>query len=199
MQNNIRISEYSFKEELLNIATHGIGVLLSVLGLVVLYNQAIAHGTQMHLISYVIFGITLIALYLASTLYHSFANTRFNSLFKKIDHLSIYFLIAGTYSPFMLVSLKNGNGFLMIKIIWALVLISCIFKFSKYKILRNIAFANYLLMGWIVLFVLEELTDVIPVSSLYLLVAGGISYTVGVIFYLWDKYHIIILFGICLF
>ena len=189
MANNasIRISEYSFKEELLNIITHGAGTLFSIVGFIILCRQASSSGTDMHLVSYMIFGSTLTALYLASTLYHSFANTKFNKFFKKIDHLSIYFLIAGTYSPFMLVSIESAVGLIMLKVIWGLVIISCVFKFSKHKILQKIAFTNYLLMGWLIIIVLDELIIYIPAKSLYLLIAGGLFYTVGVIFYFWEK------------
>jgi len=154
----IRISEYGFKQELLNIITHGVGTLLSIIGLVVLYQQASSKGTYLHLVSYIVFGSTLVALYLASTLYHSFANTKFNKFFKKIDHLSIYFLIAGTYSPLMLIGLEGPVGWIMIKVIWGLVIVSCIFKFSKNKILQKLAFMNYLLMGWLVVIVLDSLS-----------------------------------------
>ena len=185
--NKIRISEYSFKEELMNSITHGIGAILSIIGLIFLCFQASRNGTNLHMISYIIFGSTLILLYCTSTLYHSFSNTKFYQLFKNLDHLAIYFLIAGTYSPFMLVSLKNGNGMLMLQIIWGLVIISCIFKFSKHKTLRNIAFANYVIMGWLILVVLKELTLFIPSISLYLLVIGGLLYSSGLLFYFWDK------------
>ena len=183
----IRISEYGFKEELLNIITHGVGTLLSIIGLVVLYQQASSKGTYLHLVSYIVFGSTLVALYLASTLYHSFANTKFNKFFKKIDHLSIYFLIAGTYSPLMLIGIEGPAGLIMIKVIWGLVIVSCIFKFSKNKILQKLAFMNYLLMGWLVVIVLDKLFVNISTRSMYLLIAGGLFYTIGVIFYLWEK------------
>ena len=183
----IRISEYGFKEELLNIMTHGVGALLSVIGLIVLCQQANSKGTYLHLVSYIIFGSTLIALYLASTLYHSFANTKFNQFFKKIDHLSIYFLIAGTYSPLMLIGIEGSVGLIMIAVIWGLVVVSCIFRCSKNKILQKIAFINYLLMGWLVLIVLDKLFVSLSTRSIYLLIAGGLFYTVGVIFYLWEK------------
>jgi hemolysin III len=185
--NKIHISEYSFKEELMNSITHGVGAILSVIGLVFLCLQASENGTNLHMISYIIFGSTLILLYCTSTLYHSFSNTKFYKLFKNLDHLAIYFLIAGTYSPFMLVSLKDGSGMLMLQIIWGLVMISCIFKFSKHKILRHIAFANYVIMGWLILVVLKELILFIPSISLYLLVIGGLLYSSGLLFYFWDK------------
>lgn len=185
--NKIRISEYSFKEELANSITHGAGVILSIVGLVFLCIQASENGTNQHMLSYIIFGSTLIILYCASTLHHSCSNTKFNKLFKKFDHLAIYFLIGGTYSPFMLVSLENTNGLLMLKIIWGLVALSCIFKFSKYKILRRIAFCNYLVMGWLILFVIDELTLIVPAISIYLLIIGGLFYTLGLAFYFWDR------------
>jgi hemolysin III len=183
----IRISEYGFKEELLNIITHGAGVLLSIVGLIVLCQQANSKGTYLHLVSYIIFGSTLIALYLASTLYHSFANTKFNQFFKRIDHLSIYFLIAGTYSPLMLLGIEGPVGLIMITVIWGLVVVSCIFRCSKNKILQKIAFINYLLMGWLVVVVLDKLFVNISTRSVYLLIIGGLFYTIGVIFYLWEK------------
>jgi len=182
-----RISEYSFTEELFNIITHGTGAILSIVGLVILCIQANTYGTGTHLVSYIIFGSSLIALYLASTLYHSLSNTRFNKLFKKIDHLAIYFLIAGTYSPLMLVGIKSPDGLGVMKIIWSLVVLSCIFRLSKYKILQKIACANYLLMGWLVVVVLDELVLHVPITSIYLLVTGGLLYSFGIIFYCWEK------------
>ena len=185
--NSLHISEYSLAEMLVNSITHGIGALLSVAGLIILCIQATTYGTYIHVVSYSIFGSTLIILYSSSTLYHSFSNTRFHNLFRKIDHLAIYFLIAGTYSPFMLVGLKGATGWIMFKTIWGLAIIGCILKFSKNKFLQRIAFINYLLMGWLIMVVLDELTANISTKTLYLLVSGGILYTTGVIFYLWDR------------
>jgi hemolysin III len=182
-----RISEYSFKEEVLNVLTHATGSILSVVGSIVLYIQANKHGSDAHVFSYIIFGSSLIALYLASTLYHSFSNTKFNKIFQKIDHLAIYFLISGTYSPLMLVGIKGSAGITLLKIIWALVFISCVFSLSKYKFLQRIAFANYLIMGWLVVFIYDDLILHMPTTSLYLLVTGGLFYTSGIIFYRWDK------------
>jgi hemolysin III len=205
MTNNIpklRISEYSFKEELINVITHGTGSVLSIVGLVILCIQANKYGTGMHLVSYIIFGSSLIGLYLASTLYHSLSNTKFNRLLKKIDHLAIYFLIAGTYSPLMLVGIKSSAGLIIMKIIWSLAVLSCIFRLSKYAVLQKIACANYLLMGWLVVVVLDELMLYVPITSIYLLVLGGLLYTFGIIFYCWEKlpfnhsiWHIFVLGG----
>jgi hemolysin III len=189
MQNNsqTRLSEYTIAEELANSITHGFGALISIVGFILLYIQASTYGTDIHVISYSIFSVSLIALYLASTLYHAYSNTRFHKILKKIDHLTIYFLIAGTYSPLMLVGIESNNGWIMLEIIWSLAIFSCILKFSKNRLLQKIAFINYLLMGWLVIIVFDELIVGIPLISIYLLVVGGVLYTTGVIFYLWDS------------
>lgn len=189
MKNNLKpcLSEYSIAEELANSITHGFGFLISIIGFIILYIQASTYGTYIHVISYSIFGVSLITLYCSSTLYHSYSNTRFHKILKKIDHLTIYFLIAGTYSPLMLVGIEGNNGWIMLKIIWSLAIFSCILKFSKNKLLQKIAFINYLLMGWLVIIIFDELIVGIPLISLYLLVAGGVLYTTGIIFYLWDS------------
>lgn len=189
MQNNpqLRLSEYTIAEELANSITHGLGALISIVGFIILYIQANTYGTDIHVISYSIFSVSLISLYLASTLYHSYSNTRFHRILKKIDHLTIYFLIAGTYSPLMLVGIESNNGWIMLEIIWSLAIFSCILKCSKNKLFQKIAFINYLLMGWLVIIVFDELIIGIPLISIYLLVVGGVLYTTGVIFYLWDS------------
>ena len=204
MKNNLkpRLSEYSIAEELANSITHGVGALISIIGSIILYIQANTYGTYLHVISYSIFSVSLITLYFSSTLYHSCSNTRFYSLLKKTDHLTIYFLIAGTYSPFMLVGIESNNGWIMFKIIWSLAIFSCFLKFSKNSFLQKVAFISYLLMGWLVIIVFDELIVGIPFISLYLLVVGGILYTTGVIFYLWDNlpfnhsiWHVFVLGG----
>ncbi len=182
-----RISEYSFAEECLNVASHASGLVLSIIGLSALLIQANNHGTIMHTVSYAIFGSSLIALYLASTLFHSLSNTKFRSILQKIDHLAIYFLIAGTYTPIMLVGTKGSNGIRMLVIIWALAIFSCFMRLSNYKKLQNIAFLNYLVMGWLVVVIFDELMIHMSITSVYLLIIGGIFYTSGVIFYCWDK------------
>ena len=200
MENNL--SEYSFKEELLNAITHGIGLILSILGIVVLCYQATNHGTLTHIISYSVFGASLVLVYLSSTLYHSFSHTKFRKLFKKFDHLAIYFLIAGTYSPLILVGINNVNGFIVLSIIWILCILSCLMRLSRNSVLQKIAFLNYLIMGWFILVIFEDLANNLPSTSLYLLFTGGFLYTFGVIFYCWEKlpfnhsiWHLFVLSG----
>lgn len=192
MKNNLYInhshtSKYSLLEELINSISHGIGFILSVIGLIILYIQASTYGTHIHVLSYSIFGVTLIALYSASTLYHYYSNTRFYKTLKIIDHFTIYFLIAGTYSPFMLAVIKGNIGWVMFKTIWVLAILGCILKFSKRKFFQRVAFINYLLMGWLVIFILDQLIICISARSFCLLAIGGILYTVGVVFYLWHN------------
>lgn len=186
-QNQPRLSHYSFAEEVLNALTHGFGLVLSVIGVVFLIFQATKYGTEIHLFSYIIFGSSLIAVYLSSTLYHSFSNTKFHLLLKKIDHLAIYFLIAGTYTPLLLIGINGPKSIVMLWVVWSLVLVSCYCKLSKNKILQKIAFLNYLIMGWLIVVIFDEVMLHMPQTSLYLLMVGGILYTSGVIFYCWEK------------
>lgn len=198
-----RVSEYSSKEELLNVLTHAIGFIFSIIGTIALCLQANSFGSNtQHLISYIVYGSTLITFYLASTLYHSFSNTNLYYILKKIDHLSIYFLIAGTYSPLILIGIKSSMCFITLCIIWSLAFINCFLKSSKYKFCQNIGFVSYLIMGWFVLIVKEELSTNLSSISYTLLFIGGLIYTFGVIFYLWNKlpfnhsiWHVFVLGG----
>lgn len=186
-QNQPRLSYYSFAEEVLNALTHGFGLVLSVIGVFFLIFQAAIYGTEIHMFSYIIFGSSLIGVYLSSTLYHSFSNTKFHLLLKKIDHLAIYFLIAGTYTPLLLIGTHGPKSIAMLWVVWSLVLVSCFCKLSKNKILQKIAFLNYLIMGWLIVVIFDEVMLYMPQTSLYLLMVGGILYTSGVIFYCWEK------------
>jgi hemolysin III len=140
--------------------------------------------------------------YLASTLYHLFSNTTLYYTLKKIDHLSIYFLIAGTYLPLTLIGIKSSACFLILSIVWGLAFVSCFLRLSKYKFLQNVGFMNYLVMGWLIILVKSELSINISSVSYKLLFVGGITYTSGIIFYLWNKlplnhsiWHVFVLGG----
>jgi hemolysin III len=186
-QVKLKISNYSFEEEVLNAITHAFGLVLSIIGVIFLIVQAAHSGTKIHMYSYIIFGASLIAVYLSSTLYHSFSNTKFHTILKQIDHLAIYFLIAGTYTPLMLIGTKGPKSIEILGVVWTLVIVGCFCKLSKNKILQKIAFLNYLIMGWLVVLVFDEVKLYMPPTSLYFLFCGGILYTSGVIFYCWEK------------
>jgi len=195
-------ARYSFREELFNSITHGAGVLLSIVALVLLIVFSSIYGNASHIVSCVIFGVTLILLYSASTLYHSAQKPQIKSVFKILDHSCIYLLIAGTYTPFLLVTLRGVLGWTMFAVIWFLALTGVLFKVffvNRFKIISTIA---YVLMGWIIIFAIKPLIDSLQSGGIVWLVAGGLAYTLGVVFYAWEKlpfnhaiWHLFVLAG----
>lgn len=198
------IHEYSIGHEIANAVTHGIGGGLSIAGLSILLTMAVLYGDVWHIVSSAIYGATLILLYLASTLYHGIYHTATKRIFKVIDHASIYLLIAGTYTPFTLVSLREHSewGWTLFLVVWILafagVLLLILFP-GKYSGARVVV---YILMGWLAIFVVKDIRTAIGIGGISWLVAGGLSYTVGVIFYLWDSlpfnhaiWHLFVLSG----
>ena len=178
-------------EEILNAVTHGVGTLFAVIALGILTAAAYMEGGVWHLVSFIIYGISLVLLYLASTLYHSFTNERVKCILKFFDHAAIYLLIAGTYTPFTLVPLHGAIGWTIFGIVWGLALTGItlkIFFIKKYKVLSTIC---YLIMGWFAVVMIKPLLATIEVGGLYWLLIGGILYSVGSIFYLARKmpYH----------
>jgi hemolysin III len=198
------VHEYSIGHEIANAVTHGIGGGLSIAGLSVLLTMAILYGDVWHVVSSAIYGATLIILYLASTLYHGIYHTATKRIFKVIDHASIYLLIAGTYTPFTLVSLRENSewGWVLFSVIWILAFIGVALLLlfpGKYSGLRVVV---YIIMGWLAIFVMKDIRAAIGVGGMTWLVAGGLSYTFGVIFYLWDRlpmnhaiWHLFVLSG----
>lgn len=171
-------------EELLNSMTHGLGAVLSVIGTVVLVILATSLGDLWKVTGFSIFGLTLLMLYLASTLYHGSRQPRRREIFKTLDHCAIFLLIAGSYTPFLLVNLRDSSGWLLLGIIWSLALVGVLLKLhygSRYKPARV---GIYLLMGWLIMFASGDLLANISSTGFNLLLAGGITYTVGVVFYL---------------
>jgi len=194
--------QYSYLEEIINSITHGIGALISLGGLVLLIVFSAMYGNLNHIISCTIFGIALVLLYTASTLYHSFQRPNLKHLFKIFDHSCIYILIAGTYTPFLLVTIRGFTGWSMLIILWSLTVIGVLFKIffvHRFKIISTIA---YILMGWIIIFAIKPLFHTLPGGGLALLISGGLAYTFGTIFYAWNKlpfnhaiWHLFVLAG----
>ena len=178
---------YSGREELFNSLTHGAGVVLSLLGLVFLIVRAAQYGTTWHIVSFAIYGISLILLYLASTLYHSIPVMEWKQVLKKFDHSAIFLLIAGTYTPFLLTNLRGPWGWSLFGVIWGLTLLGLVLKFWIISRWEGASVVLYLVMGWLAVVAGGELIQHVGTTSLILLAAGGICYTVGVIFYLWRK------------
>jgi len=175
-----RQAEYSRREELLNVLSHGVGFLVAIAGLVFLILRA---DGAMAITSVAIYGATLIAMFLASTLYHGIRHERAKESLKLIDHSAIYLLIAGTYTPFMLVSLDNWVGVTGAVVIWLLAFAGLIFKWLVRHRLPKVSVALYLLMGWLVVILAYPLYQSVPGAGLWLLFAGGICFSVGVVFY----------------
>lgn len=186
-----KTTKYSISEEIANAVTHGVGALLAAAALSLLVVFATIYGNVWNVVSFSIYGATLVILYLCSTLYHSFQNEKVKSIFKVLDHSSIFLLIAGTYTPFTLVSLRgNGNGPLgwtIFGVVWGLALFGIVFKAFFVKRFKLLSTLIYVGMGWIIVFAIKPLAMDLQKGGLILLVAGGLSYTLGAILYMWKK------------
>ena len=178
-------------EEVMNAVTHGIGTLLAVAGLVLLTVFATLYGEIWHVISFSIYGTTLVLLYLASTLYHSFTNERLKYIFKILDHSAIYLLIAGTYTPFTLVPLHGVLGWSVFACVWGLAILGIILKVAFVGRFKVISTLCYLIMGWMIVIAIKPLIATVPIGGIMWLLSGGLFYTLGTVFYLWRKlpYH----------
>jgi len=173
--------------EKLNSITHLVGAVLALVGFGVLLTISIQEHNAPLIISFTIFGFTLILLYTMSTLYHSFHPPKLKKIFQKLDHVSIYLLIAGTYTPYMLVSLREHNGLIMLLFVWALAVIGLLLDIFIPKRIEWLQVLIYLIMGWICTLNFSELQAVIPTAGVIWLTMGGIAYTVGVVFYVLDN------------
>lgn len=196
---------YSLGEEIFNAVSHGVGTLLAVAALAILIIFAALYGNTWHIVTFSIYGTTLVLLYLFSTLYHSFTHQRTKSVFQKLDHSAIYILIAGTYTPFMLSSLRLVSpvrAWTIFGIIWAMAIVGIIFDIFASKKYRWISVVFYLVMGWMIVTSLGPLYTQIHQGGVMWLSIGGACYTVGAIFYILKKmpyshaiWHLFVLAG----
>jgi hemolysin III len=174
-------------EEILNSLTHVIGALLGVAALVLLTVMSHHQHSALKVVASVIFGSSLIFMYSASALYHGFRNPRAKRILKIIDHSSIYILIAGSYTPIVLILLSPAWGWSLFGVIWGMALLGLIFKFFATGKLEIVSTIAYVCMGWLALIAIKPLYDALPLHGFLWLVAGGVSYTLGVIFYVWNR------------
>ncbi len=174
-------------EEIANAITHGIGALLAIAALVVLIVLAAMKGTVWHVVSFSIFGTTLVLLYFASTLYHSLTFTRARGLFHKFDHISIYLLIAGTYTPFCLTALRGWIGWTVFGIVWTCAIIGAVIKAISIGSKVRLSTILYVLMGWVIIIAIKPLYEAMSFNGFMFLIAGGVSYTLGTFFFLRDQ------------
>lgn len=178
---------YTKGEEIANAITHGVGAVMAIAALVLLVVFSVFKGTVWHVVSYSIFGATLVILYLESTLYHSLTNKRAKRLFRKFDHMSIFLLISGTYTPFCLTVLRGPIGWIIFGVVWGstvLGIVSKSFFTGKKDTLSTIL---YVVMGWVIIISIKTLYMSMTLSGLIFLVLGGILYTGGTFFYARDK------------
>ncbi len=174
-------------EELANSLTHGAGLMLSIAGFMVLLVLAAVRGSAWRIVSCAVYGSTLICLYTASTLYHGIRSRRLKRVLKICDHSAIYLLIAGTYTPFLLVNLRGSWGWSLFAVIWGLAMAGILFKVWFVEHFPVLSTVVYLLMGWLALVAVKPMLLSVPQSGVLWLLAGGVLYTVGVVFYAWKK------------
>ncbi|WP_421873433.1 PAQR family membrane homeostasis protein TrhA [Marinoscillum sp.] len=199
---NNPITYYKRKEELLNVITHLAGLVLSIAGLALLVTFASIYGSVWHIVSFSIFGSTLVLLYLASTLYHAAKKKQLRKRLNVFDHSAIYVLIAGTYTPFCLVTLNGWVGWTLFGITWGLAIAGVtlkVFFTGRFNLLSTI---GYVAMGWIAIVAAKPLFEQLSSGALWFLILGGVSYTIGAIFYLLDRmkynhaiFHVWVLLG----
>jgi len=183
------VPHYTVGEEIMNSVTHGVGCLLGIAGLVLLIVfAALRGGGPAHMAAAIVYGVTIILEYLASTLYHAIQPVRAKRVFRIIDHSCIYLLIAGSYTPFCLVTLANDGGSVLFFTVWAIALVGIAFEiFMRERQPRWLTGLVYLVMGWLVIFKLPELVALLDPVALALLAIGGVCYTIGVPFYVAKK------------
>ena len=183
MEEQTKIQFYSPTEEKLNIWSHAVGIFLSIIALVLLIVKAVEQNNIWMMVSFPIFGISLIVLYLASTLYHASKHPEKRFKLKIFDHAAIYVLIAGTYTPFTLVSLNGEIGWFIFSVVWAIAFAGIILKLFFTGRFKVISPAMYVLMGWLIIFYFKELTANLHSDGVFYLILGGVFYTIGAILY----------------
>ncbi|MFC3394394.1 PAQR family membrane homeostasis protein TrhA [Brenneria rubrifaciens] len=184
MSKRIREPGYSLAEEIANSVSHGIGLVLGIVGLVLLLVQAVNSGADgVAIASYSLYGGSIVLLFLASTLYHAISSPRIKHWLKKFDHCAIYVLIAGTYTPFLLVGLDSPLADGLMVVIWSMALSGIVFKLAFAHRFEVLSLVTYLVMGWLSLVVIYQLAMTLSVAGITLLAIGGVVYTLGVIFY----------------
>ena len=202
MTSHTHSSRYSKGEEIANSVTHGIGIVLAIGGLAVLAAFAGRYGNAWHIVSCSIFGAALILLYAASTLYHAVQRPEVKTLLRVLDHSAILVLIAGTYTPITLVSLHGPWGWTLFGVIWGLAALGIIIETTRLRRFHSAMIALYVIMGWAVVAAVKPMMLNVGNGGLWLLLSGGLAYTGGIVFYVWDRlpynhaiWHLFVLAG----
>jgi hemolysin III len=179
---------FSKKEEIANATIHGIGAVLSIAAIVFLLIFSSSEGTALHVVSFLIYGVTMLLLYLSSTLVHSFPKGKTKDLFEIFDHSAIYLFIAGSYTPILFHVVQGNLGWILFGIVWGLALLGVVFKSFFAKRFLFTSTILYILMGWLIVFAWKPLTANLSGNGLMLLILGGLFYTVGTVFYVWRSF-----------
>ncbi len=194
--------KYKLGEEIANGVTHGVGIIFAIVALVVLTAYAGSSGSARLIVGCSIFGATLVFLYMASTLYHTIRPPRAKSVLRILDHSAIFLLIAGTYTPFTLVSLHGPWGWSLFGLIWGLTILGITLQFSLFRRYAFLRVVLYVAMGWLAIVAIKPLVLSVPLVGFLLLIAGGVAYTAGIIFYIWHRlpyhhaiWHVFVLVG----
>lgn len=181
------VNDFSLIEEIWHAITHGIGLALSIAALTIMVAYSSQSGSVISVLASILFGTTLIILYGSSTLYHAITHHDIKKRFQQFDHASIYILIAGSYTHVTLISLGNVLGYTLFGVVWGTSLIGIYLKFAYPGRFEKLSLILYLLLGWMIVIAVKPLMEVMAPGGLWLLLAGGLLYTVGVIFYVWDN------------
>jgi hemolysin III len=202
VQEGTRVPLYTVGEEFAHAVTHGLGLVLSLGGLAVLVVMASLRGDTSHVVGSAVFGVTLVLLYAASTLYHGIQNPPAKAVLRRIDHSAVFLLIAGTYTPFTLVTLRGSVGWTLLALVWGLAILGVALHVAVPRRATWFSVPLALAMGWLVVIAFEPLVRSVHPDGLLLMVAGGLAYTLGVVFYGWRRlpynhavWHVCVLAG----
>lgn len=178
---------YTIREEIAHTVTHGISAVMSLIGLIFLVALAVNAGDVWRIVSFSIYGTTLVLLFSASTLYHGIQHPRLKRIFQICDHAAIFLVIAGTYTPFLLVSLRGKLGWILLAVVWGIALLGVAFKILFIDRFQKLSVLVYVLMGWLCVVAINELLTSVPATGLIWLAVGGAAYTTGIIFLAWKR------------
>ncbi len=187
MQRDAHTPLYSLGEEIAHSLTHGLGLLLSIAGLLALLVAAALRGDAWHIAGCAVFGGTLVLLYAASTLYHAIQERRVKQILQQLDHAAIFLLIAGTYTPFAFANLLGSWGWTLLGVVWSLAILGIVLEAAIPQRMQRVSLVLYLTMGWMIVVALGPLANSVHPEGLALLISGGLAYTLGVVFYAWEK------------